>query len=112
MAISLVGSSAVSGAAANGASITLTFATAPSSGDVIVVLNVDPRTGTAQTVTSGSGASYTALSSGTNGNLLASVWFRVAGSGETTAVCSHSGNGQDGSCCAAIVLRGAHPGPT
>lgn len=108
MAITLVGSSGVSGAATNGTSITLTWATAPSAGDVCVILSVDTQTSDgAKTILTGSGAAYTTLLTTSNGNLRSIVAYRVAGTGETTATCSHSGAAADATASAGFVFRGA-----
>ncbi len=108
MAISFVGATGASAAAINGASLTLTFATAPSAGDIALVLNVTTTTSQpAQTILSGSGAAYTTLVSTANGNLRVLVGYRVCGAGETTATCSGSGAAADATAAAAFVFRGA-----
>ncbi len=110
MAISFIGAAGASAAAINGASVTLTFTTAPSAGDIVVVWNVTTTTSQpAQTVVSGSGAAYTSLVSTANGNLRVRAWYRVCGAGETTCTCSGSGAATDATAAAAFVFRGATP---
>lgn len=109
MTVSFIGSSGVSGAAINGGSVTVTFATAPSAGDLLFALVVQGSSkATGGTAYSSNGTSYTALSSRTiSTSVLATgqLWYRIAVAGETTMTASGTGGSSDATAVAAYVFR-------
>lgn len=109
MAITLVGSSGVSAADINGASVTLIWDTVPSDGDVAIVANLTTAsTALAQTVMTGSGVSYVRLASNSVLGIRGSVWYHVCSNGETTATCSGSGVAADVTSAAGFIFRGSY----
>src|SRR5215470_15975707 len=109
MTVSFIGSSGCSGASINGGTVTATFATAPSAGDILLALGVlgSTRTGVGN-VYSSNGTLYTQLSSlniSTSTLAQGAMWFRVAVAGETTVTCSGSGGSSDATALMAYVFR-------
>lgn len=93
---------------ANGGNPTLTFAsTSVQAGDVVVVAYAVPRTLTMNVTSSSTGTAYTqCVTTLTNGNLNFSVWYRVIGASEVQAICTGTGNAQDGDTAVGFAFRG------
>lgn len=107
MAISIIGTPQT-GVQTNGSDVTLTFSTAPITGDIVITVG---GTFNRASITPGpTTAGYTSIFSNTGSNPLFDVSYkRMGATPDTTVVCKGSGNAADGVAYACYVLRGVNP---
>lgn len=109
MAISYIGSA--SAAARNGGSPVLTLPSAQSGDYAIVMYGITNSSTRSMTITSSTGATYTTISSGTNGASTGTIVTFViaqrtlASTGEVTVTCSGTAASSDSDAAVAFVFR-------